>query len=189
MSADAMGYPLGMSMNDPYASIIDAKRIGAYLRDNRFEPLANRSAASHYFNSTGRIDRNLHTVRGSPPALFNIDSEPHANRFANGPALLHLALQRVPADGVESLVEQFRVVARIVYDFIAAHHKGTAEGYLRSRDKIAAPHLKWREIELGCQCIHHPLADKGAFVDSRRAIGRGGCLVGKPDMTDDLVGR
>src|SRR6185295_12260369 len=116
---DAVRDAIGLPMNDANLGVVDAERIGADLRHHRLETLAERSAAGDDFNLTRGRDGDSHSVLRAEPALLDEHGKPRADRLTRTPALRETCGEPVPADAVERLRQQSRVVAGVEHDLVA----------------------------------------------------------------------
>ncbi len=89
----------------------------------------------------------------------------------------------------QCLVEQQRIVARIVHDLGAERAQRPVKRHLGRGDQVAPPHGHAVEAEPVGDRVNQPLAHKAPLEPSRRAIGRRRRLVGQAEMTDRAIGR
>ena len=101
----------------------------------------------------------------------------------------HCARNACPVGGGEHLVEQRRIIASVVLDLLAERHERPDVRHLRRGEGVAPPDLDRIDAEPVRDRVDHALADERRLEPSGRAIGRGGRLVGQPDMPDRAIGR
>src|SRR5437870_9801964 len=106
MRADAILDPIGLSIDDPYAAIIDTERVGADLGHCGRKPLPDIGAAGHQLDRACGVDTDARAVDWAEPAFVDKNADPGPHQFAGSAALSQLRLQRLPADLRQRLIEQ-----------------------------------------------------------------------------------
>src|ERR1700683_732826 len=97
MRPDAVLDQVGLAMNDAHAAIVDAEGLGADLRHDGLETLAERGAAGDQLHRAGAVDRDLGIVGRAAPAFLQEDGDARAYRLAGGTPALEILLQLLPA--------------------------------------------------------------------------------------------
>ena len=142
MRADAVVDQVGLAVDHAHALVVDAERLGANLRHRRLEALPQRRAAGDQFHRAVGIDLDLGVVARAAAALLHEDRDAGADQFARGAAAFHVGLQLVPAEGLERLFQQRRIVAGIEFELLDARLvEGDDVGQLLRGDQVAAAHL------------------------------------------------
>src|SRR5438067_13675521 len=111
MRADAVGYAIGLAVDDPHAAVIDPERVGADLRHGRREALPDIRAAGHQFHRPGRVNAAARAVGAAEPALIDKDREPGADQSAGIAPAAPGVLQSPPSPPRPRPVEQPAAVA------------------------------------------------------------------------------
>ena len=91
-------------MDDADTAIIGAERLGADLRHDGLEALADRGAAGDDFDMAGRIDEDLGAVRRAEPAFLEKHRKPGADQLARLAPRREPCLHLFPADLLQRLV-------------------------------------------------------------------------------------
>ena len=81
MRADAVFDPVGAALDHAHPAVIDAERVGADLRDDGLEALAERRAAGDDLDRAGGLDRDPHAVARAQPALLDKHREAGADQI------------------------------------------------------------------------------------------------------------
>ena len=107
---------VSLAVDDADAAVIDAKRLGADLRDHRFNALTDRGGAADDFHRAVGIDADFDLIERTEPALLDKHRDAGAHQFASRAPRRQRFLEPRPFDRGQRLVQQQRVIAGVEHD-------------------------------------------------------------------------
>ena len=98
MGADAESSAIGLAMDHTNPAIVDAERLRANLRHDRFEALPDGGAASDQLDVAVGVDRGPRSIRWSASAFVEEDTQSNPDELAATTAASDVVLQHGPID-------------------------------------------------------------------------------------------
>ena len=158
--------------------VVNAKCVGADLRDDGLDALSNRGRTGNHLHIARSVDGDFHLVERTEPAFFHKQRDAGADKLAGGLTRRQRLAQLRPRDRSQRLVEQPRIVAGIEHDFGAERVELARIGHFVAGDQVAASQLDRVEIEFCRNGIHQPLAHERALEAAGSAVSAAGRFVG-----------
>src|SRR5262249_60275751 len=111
--AHPAGDAVGLTGSPPNLPIIDAKFVGADLRQYCLHPLSDRSRAGHDLDSPGGIHRGMHAIERSQSALLDEHGETAADHLTGGAPSFEVVAKGPPLGPRPRPIEQSALTPRI----------------------------------------------------------------------------
>src|SRR5262249_30388934 len=178
-----------LTMRDANIRIVDSQGVSADLRDGCLHALTDRGNPGDNLDRAVLADLDTNGVEWPKSAFLNKHRDAGTNFLAVLTTLAQRFLKFGPAGSLERLVEQERVVARIVDNLRSECFESEPVRHRTFADEVALADFYCVQVHFRSNCVQQPFADKRRFVAAGRAIGPAWRLVGQPNAADGAVSR